>query len=88
MTLNFIVTSSLRIKILKIDKFADFSCDIVYNSWTDVIRYVISFINDQCVPRPPQGALGGKCPLAAQRKQSKRACNQSHGVDIYYMYIN
>ena len=28
-------------KILKIDKFGDFSCDIDYNSSTGVFRYVI-----------------------------------------------
>ena len=39
--------SSLLIKILKIDKFGDFSCDIDYNSSTDVFRDVISQIINQ-----------------------------------------
>ena len=39
--------SSLRIKILKIDKFADFSCDTDYSSRTDVFRGVISLIINQ-----------------------------------------
>ena len=36
MTHHFAMTSSLLIKILKIDKFGDFSYDIDYNSRTDV----------------------------------------------------
>ena len=59
MTHHFIMTSSLRIKILKIDKFGGFSCDIDYNSRTDVFRDVISLIINQCDPRRPQGASGG-----------------------------
>ena len=35
MTHHFVMTSSLLTKILKIDKFGDFSCDIDYNSRTD-----------------------------------------------------
>ena len=44
MTHHSVMTSSLRIKILKIDKFGDFSYDIDYNSKTDVFRDVISDI--------------------------------------------
>ena len=68
-THHFVMTSSLRIKILKIDKFGDFSCDIDYNSGTDVFRDVISHIINQWLPQAPT-----KCPPAAQRKQAKRAC--------------
>ena len=40
--------SSLSIKILKIDKYSDFSCGIDYNSRTDVfIVDVISLIINQ-----------------------------------------
>ena len=46
-THHFVMTSSLLIKILKIDKFGDFSCDIDYNSRTDVFRDVISLIINQ-----------------------------------------
>ena len=46
----------MRIKILKIDKFVDFSCDILYNSRTDVFRDVFSLIINQCDARRPQGA--------------------------------
>ena len=41
------MTSSLRIKNWKIDKFGDFSCDNDYNSRTDVFRDVISHIINQ-----------------------------------------
>ena len=42
MTHHSAMTSSLRSKFLKIDKFEDFSCDIDYNIRTDVFRDVIS----------------------------------------------
>ena len=41
------MTSSLLIKILKIEKFGDFSYDIDYKSRTDVFRDVISLIINQ-----------------------------------------
>ena len=44
---------------LKFDKFADFSCDIEYNSRTDVFRDVISLIINHCDPRRSNGASGG-----------------------------
>ena len=59
MTHHFVLMSSLLIKILKIDKFGDFSRDIDYNSGTDVFRDVISLIINQCDPRRPKGASGG-----------------------------
>ena len=59
MTHHFVMTSSLLIKILKIDKFCDFSCDIDYNSRTDVFRDVISLIINKSDPRRPKGAYGG-----------------------------
>ena len=75
MTHHFVMTSSLRIKILKIDKFCDFSCDIDYNSRTDVFRDVISLIINQCDSgRPKEPPADTLCPPAAQRKQAKRAC--------------
>ena len=36
LTHHSVMTSSLRFKILKIDKFGDFSCDFGYNSMTEV----------------------------------------------------
>ena len=44
---SFVMSSSLHIKNLKIDKFGDFSCDIDYNIRTDVFRDVISLIINQ-----------------------------------------
>ena len=76
LTHHFVMTSSLFITILKIDNFGDFSCDIDYNSSTDVFRDVISIIMNQCDPRRPKRASADtKCPPAAQRKQAKHACN-------------
>ena len=46
-THHFVITSSLHIKILKIEEFGDFSCDIDYNSRTDVFRDVISNLINQ-----------------------------------------
>ena len=40
-THHSVMTSSLHIKIFKIDKFGDYSSDIDYNSKTDVFRDVI-----------------------------------------------
>ena len=69
------MTSSLLIKILKIDKFGDFSCDIDYNSRTDVFRDVISLIINQCDPRRPKGASGGhKVSANPAAQASEAAC--------------
>ena len=72
-TRHFVMTSSLRIKILKIDEFGDFSCDIDYNSRTDVFRDVISLIINQCDPRHPQGAFGGHKVSASRKLQTSEA---------------
>ena len=57
---HFVMTSSLRIKNFKIDKFGDFSSNIDYNSRTDISRDAsISLIIDQCDPRRPKGTSGG-----------------------------
>ena len=77
MTHHSVMTSSLRIKILKIDKFGDFSCDIDHNSRTDVFRDAISLIINHCDPGVTPADT--KCPPAAQRKQAKRSCQ-------YYNY--
>ena len=76
MTHHFVMTSSLLIKILKIDKFGDFSSDIDFKTKMDIFRDDISFIINQFHPpgdrREPLADT--KCPPAAQRKQAKRAC--------------
>ena len=51
MTHHFVMTSSLRIKNFKIDKFGNFSSNIDYNSMTDIFRDAISLIINQCDPR-------------------------------------
>ena len=50
MTHHSVMTSSLRNKFLKIDKFSDFSCEIDYTCSikTDVFRDIIYLINNQC----------------------------------------
>ena len=70
-THHSVMTSSLRIKIFKIDKFGDLSSDIDLNTKIDIFRDVISHIINQCDPRRPKGASGGH---KVQRKQAKRAC--------------
>ena len=65
--------SSLLIKILNIDKFGDFSCDIDYNSRTDVFRDVISLIINQCVPRRPKRASGGHKVSTSRAAQASEA---------------
>ena len=74
MTHHFVMTSSLLNKILKIDKFCDFSCDIDYNSRTDVFRDVISVIINQCDPRRPKGASVGHKVSDSRAAQASEAC--------------
>ena len=76
MTYHFVMTSSLLIKILKIDKFGDFSCDIDYNCWTNIFRDVISLIINQCDPRRIRRTLCVRHP----RNASKRSA-------LVYIYI-
>ena len=58
---------------LKIDEF-DFSCDIDYNSWTDVFRDVVSLMINQCDPRSPKGVSGGHKVSPSRAAQVKRGC--------------
>ena len=58
MTHHSVVTSSLCIEILQIDKFGDFSSDIDFNSKKNKFRDVISLIINHCDPRRPKGASG------------------------------
>ena len=79
MTHHSVMTSSLRIKILKFDKFGYFSCDIDYNSRTCVFMDVISLTINQCDPRRPQGASGGHFVSACRAAQASE-------VHLYYIY--
>ena len=80
MTHHFVMTSSLLIKILKICKFGDFSCDIDYNSCTDVFRDVISVIINKCNPRCSQESSGGHKVSASRAVQAS--------VARLYIYIH
>ena len=73
MTHHFVMMSSLLIKISKIDKLGEFSCDIDYNSLTDVFRDVISLIITQCDTRRPKGASGGHFVSASRAAQASEA---------------
>ena len=73
MTDHFVMPSSLLHKIFKIDKFGDFSCDIDYNTRTDVFRDVISPIINQCDPRRPKGASDGHKVSASRAAQASEA---------------
>ena len=73
MTHHFVMTSSLLIKNFKIDQFGDFSCDIDYNSRTNVFRDVFSLIIYQCDHRRPKGASGGLKVSASRAAQASEA---------------
>ena len=73
MTHHYIMTSSLHIKILKIEKFGDFSCDIDYNSRTGVFRDVISLIINQYNPQAPKGRLRRTQSVASRAAQASEA---------------
>ena len=73
MTHHFVMTSSLRIKNFKIDKFGDFSSEIDFNTKMDIFRDVISLIINQCDPRRPKGASGGHEVSASRAAQASEA---------------
>ena len=79
MTHHFVITSSLLIKILKIDKFGDFSCDIDLALWQTYLEKLspIYLINGDH-PRP-KGAYGGHS-VRQPRCASKRSA-------FVYIYI-
>ena len=81
MTHHFVMTSSFRIKILKIDNFGDFSCDIDYSSRTDIFRDAISLIINQCDPWRPKGVSGGHKMSASRAAQaSEAACRNKFKI--------
>ena len=73
MTHLFVMTSSLRIKNFKIDKFGDFSSEIDFNTKMDIFRDVISIIINQCDHRRPKGASGGHKVSASRAAQASEA---------------
>ena len=72
-THHSVMTSSLRIKILKNDKFCDFSCDIDYCNRTDLFIVVISLKINQCDPRRPKGDSCGHKVSASRAPQASEA---------------
>ena len=72
MTHHSVMTSSLRIKISKFDKFGDFSSDIDFNSRIVVFRDAIYLIINQCDPRRPKGASGGHFVSASRAAQASK----------------
>ena len=75
MTHHFVMTSSLLIKILKIDKFGDFSSDIDFNNTKmDIFRDAISLIINLCASRRPKGASGGHEVSTSHAAQASEAC--------------
>ena len=87
-THHFFMASSLLIKILKIDNFGDFSCDIEYNSRTDVFRDVIALIINQCDPRRPKGPSGGHKVSASRAAQASEACLYILKLqEMFYFYF-
>ena len=71
MTHHFVMTSSLRIKNFKIDKFGDFWINIDYNSRTDIFRDAISLIITN-VTQATEGSLRWTQSARQPRSASKR----------------
>ena len=72
-SLCYDVISTNFFKNLKTNKLGDFSCDIDYNSRTDVFRDVISLIVNQCEPRRPKCAPCGYEVFTARVAQASKS---------------
>ena len=74
-THHYVMTSSLRIKIFKIDKFGDFSSniDLIIITKIDIFRDVISLLINLCDPRRPKGTSGGHKVSASRAAQASEA---------------
>ena len=70
---HFVITSSLRIKNFKFDKFGDFSSDIDYHSKTEIFRDIISFLINKCGSGRPKRASGGHKVSASRAAQASEA---------------
>ena len=73
MTHHFAMTSSLRIKILKIDKFGVFSSAIDFKTKMDIFRDDISLIINQCHLQATEGSLRRTQSVRQPRSASKRS---------------
>ena len=77
------MTSSLLIKILKMDKFGDFSSDIDFKTKMDKFRDDVSFIISQCDSRRPKGAFGGHKVSASCAAQASEARLSPYEIVIF-----
>ena len=73
MTHHFVMTSSLLIKILKIDKFGVISSDIDFKTKMDIFRDDISLIVNQCHLQATEGSLRRTQSARQPRSASKRS---------------
>ena len=73
MTHHFVMTSSLLIKILKIDKFGVFSNDIDFKTKMDIFRDDISRLINQCHLQATEGSLWRTQSVRQLRSASKRS---------------
>ena len=73
MTHHFVMTSSLLIKILKIDKFGDFSSEIDFKTKMVIFRDDISLIINQCHLQATEGSLPRTQSVRQPRSASKRS---------------
>ena len=73
MTHHFAMTSSLLIKILKIDKFCVFSSDIDFKTKMDIFRDDKSRLINQCHLQATEGASGGHEVSASHAAQASEA---------------
>ena len=74
MTHHSVMTSSLRIKNFKIDKFRDFLSDIDFKTKMDIVfRDDISLIINQCHLQATEGSLRRTQSVRQPRSASKRS---------------
>ena len=73
MTNHFVMMSSLLSKILKIDKFGDFSSDIDFKTKMDIFRDDISLIINQTHLQATEGSLWRTLCVRQPRSASKRS---------------
>ena len=80
MTPHSAMTSSLLIKILKIDKFGVFSSDIDFKTKMDIFRDDISRLINQCHLQATEGSLRRTPSVRQPRSASKRSA-------LVYIYV-
>ena len=91
MTHHFAMTSSLLIKILKIDKFGDFSSDIDFKTKMDIFRDDISCLINQCHLQATEGSLRRTRSVRQPRSASKRSAlvyiNSENNASNYWCFF-